>query len=84
VPNKVTLELREFAGQYTEKAILGLAKIAQTSESDQAKVAAWREILDRAVGRPPQAHTDAEGKSLAFPSAISFVVQQQPGAENRS
>lgn len=83
-PNKATAELRKFAGKYTTDAIKGLAQIAQTSESDQARVAAWREILDRAVGKAPQAHTDADGEPLAFPGSIAFIVRQLPGAENRS
>lgn len=53
-PNKATAEVKEFAGQYTRQAILGLVKIAKTARSEQARVSAWREILDRAVGRPAQ------------------------------
>lgn len=62
-PNKVTTDLREFAGQYTEEAVNILASIARSSESDAARVAAAKELLDRGHGRAPQAMTvsgDAE------------------------
>jgi hypothetical protein len=56
-PNKVTAELRGVVQQYTLAALEGLAQIARTSESDAAKVAAWKAILDRGHGRPAQAIT---------------------------
>ncbi len=51
-PNKATAEIREHAQQYTVEALEGLAQIARTSESDAAKVSAWKAILDRGHGRP--------------------------------
>ena len=54
-PNKATAEIREHAQQYTTEALEGLAEIARNSESDAAKVAAWKAILDRGHGRPAQA-----------------------------
>ena len=53
-PNKATAEIREHAQQYTVEALEGLAQIARTSDSDAAKVAAWKAILDRGHGRPAQ------------------------------
>lgn len=54
VPNKATAEVKELAQQYGEKAIQALAKIVKSGDSDQAKVAACREILDRGYGKPTQ------------------------------
>jgi len=54
-PNRATAEIRGAAQQYTVEALEGLAQIARTSESDAAKVAAWKAILDRGHGRPAQA-----------------------------
>lgn len=53
--NRATAEIREHAQQYTVEALEGLAQIARTSESDAAKVSAWKAILDRGHGRPAQA-----------------------------
>jgi hypothetical protein len=84
VPNKATAELREFAGKYTIEAIEGLYAIAKDAEMPpQARVGAWREILDRAVGKAPQALTDADGNSIV-PPLVTFVIQQQPGSDNQT
>ena len=53
-PNKATAEIRGAAQHYTVEALEGLAQIARTGDSDAAKVAAWRAILDRGHGRPAQ------------------------------
>ena len=53
-PNRATAEVRVQAQHYTVEALEGLAQIARTSESDAAKVAAWKAILDRGHGRPAQ------------------------------
>ena len=53
-PNKATAEIRGPAQHYTAEALEGLAQIARTSDSDAAKVAAWKAILDRGHGRPAQ------------------------------
>ena len=52
--NKATAEVREEAQKYTVEALEGLAQIARTSDTDAAKVAAWKAILDRGHGRPAQ------------------------------
>lgn len=85
VPNKVTRTLKEYAGQYSEEAINGLLGIAREAETPpQARVAAWREILDRAVGKAPQAITDADGNNLQVPGSVLFVVSQQKASDNRT
>ena len=65
-PNKLNADLRELAGVYTAEALTTLAHIMQHGEAEQARVAACRELLDRAHGRPAQAITGAGGKPL-FP-----------------
>ena len=58
VPNKNTVELRALAGQFTEEAVKGLVTIARDVEQPtQARVSAWKEILDRGHGKSPQAVT---------------------------
>lgn len=51
-PNKVTADVRALAQKHTSTAITELARIAAKSESDQARVAAIKELLDRGHGRP--------------------------------
>lgn len=84
-PNKATASLKEYAGQYTRQAIDGLVSIASNVEMPpQARVSAYREILDRAVGKAPQAVTDAEGNNLSVPQVLNFIVRQQIESDNRT
>lgn len=84
-PNKATASLREYAGKYTLKAIDGLVAIATSADTPpQARVSAYREILDRAVGKAPQAVTDADGNNLSVPQVLNFIVRQQTESDNRT
>jgi hypothetical protein len=85
VPNKSTADLKAYAGQYSTEAIDGILAIARDGGTPpQAKVAAWREILDRAHGRPAQALTGPDGERLEVPQAVRFVVEAIPGSHNKS
>lgn len=77
-PNKVTRDLKELAGVHTNAALATLAHIMQHSEADQARVAAARELLDRAHGRAPQAVTGANGGAL-FPMITVLFGDDQTG-----
>lgn len=51
-PNKATASVKELAMVYVPAAIEGLAKIASDSGMPaQARVAAYKELLDRGVGK---------------------------------
>lgn len=56
VPNKATAAIKEVAGQYTEQAVLTLVSILAGGEGipAAAQVAAAKELLDRAHGKPSQ------------------------------
>ena len=53
-PNKATTELQGLARQYTEHAIKVLAMIMVKGESEQARIMAARELLDRGHGKATQ------------------------------
>lgn len=53
-PNKATREIKEIAQSYGPQAIAGLWKLAKGAESEQARVAAYKEVLDRGYGKPSQ------------------------------
>ena len=55
-PNKSTAEVRELAGQYGPAALDELARLATNADSEQARVSACKEILDRAYGKSTQAN----------------------------
>lgn len=58
-PNKATADVKALAGKYGPGAIEGLAKLAGllgigAAESEAARVAALKELLDRAYGKAAQ------------------------------
>lgn len=54
VPNKITRDLKDIAGSYTEKAIATIVDLLD-SENPSVRLGASRELLDRAHGKPRQA-----------------------------
>jgi hypothetical protein len=57
-------ELKEEAGRYAAEAVLALVELMRNSGSDPVRVAAARELLDRAHGKPKAESDKAEGISL--------------------
>lgn len=53
--NKATAEIKSIAQRHGPAAIKELARLMMEAESEQAKVAAIKELLDRAYGKAPQA-----------------------------
>lgn len=54
-PNKATADVRALAQRYAPAAVKELGRLSVEAESEQARVAAIREILDRAYGKSTQA-----------------------------
>lgn len=59
--NKATADLKALAGKHTPAALRTLAKVMADSDSDAARVAAAKELLDRGHGKAPQAITGEGG-----------------------
>ena len=53
-PNKTTAEIRNLAGQYGPAALAELVRLSVHAESEQTRVSACKEILDRAYGKSTQ------------------------------
>ncbi len=53
-PNKSTKDVKALALKYVPSAIQRLAHLAVKAQSEQAQVAACKELLDRAVGKASQ------------------------------
>ena len=75
--NKVTAEIRDMASQYTQQALEGLLSIAQTSDSDSARVSAWKEILDRGHGKSLQ--SVAVGVDVSFSGLMARIDGKSRG-----
>ena len=54
--NKSTKDIKALAQKHTPDALGTLVSVMKSSESDAARVAAAKELLDRAHGRAAQAH----------------------------
>lgn len=63
-PNRSTAQIKDLAQKYAPDALAELARLAKGAESEAARVAACREILDRAYGRAPQAIVGDPGSPI--------------------
>lgn len=83
-PNKVTATLKEYAAPFTTEAIDGLVTLARSNDTPAAaRVAAWREVLDRGAGKPHQAMT-IDGEVATAPAAVTFVYSKAPNSDNQT
>lgn len=75
VPNKATAAIKEIAGQYTEQAVNTLVSILAGGEGipPAAQVAAAKELLDRAHGKPGQS-VDVNG-NVSF-KGLEIIVRR--------
>lgn len=51
--NKATADVKALAGKYTDAAMAELGRLATKADSETARVAAIKELLDRAFGKAP-------------------------------
>lgn len=76
-PNKATADVKALAAKHGPAAIRELARLATQAESEPARVAACKELLDRAYGKSPQAITGADGGPIKI-SRIECVIIDPP------
>lgn len=77
---KVLAELRALCREYTEDAIAGIVHLATTSENDQVRLGAWREILDRGYGRPVQPLTTESEAELSRLTSAELARRAEAAA----
>ncbi len=74
-PNAITADVREAAQQYGADALRTLADIMDGKDyPPAARVAASKEILDRAYGKAPQALEHSSPDGSMTPKTITRVV----------
>lgn len=71
--NKATAEIKELARQYAPEALEALVKVIRSSDSDAARVAAIREVLDRGYGKSTQYIGGDEENPLRTIQEIALV-----------
>ena len=72
-PNKITAEVKILAQQYGEEAILCLANIMRIGDTSAARVAAAKEILDRAYGKSVQ-YQEIDARHTVAPTLADFYA----------
>src|SRR5262249_14076635 len=77
VPNKVTRELKELAQLYAPEAIATLREIMQHGETEAARVAAARELLDRGYGRPVGSGTQISVTATSQQASVVCTEEQR-------
>ena len=65
--NKTTVEIRALAQLAAPDAFADLVRLSREAQSEQVKLAAIKEILDRAYGTSPRAPKQAFGLPPEFP-----------------
>lgn len=69
---KVDMEIRDLCREHTIDTVKRLVQIAKASDSDQASVAAIKELHDRGWGRPQQTVTmDVKGDFLRLLAGLA-------------
>lgn len=72
-PNKATAEIKALAGKHTLTVVNELARLATKAESEAARVAAIKELLDRAYGKPAQALTGEDGGAIEVIAKLTWA-----------
>jgi len=82
VPNRLTQDVKALAAQYGPDALETLVRIMNQGESEQARIAAAKELLDRGFGRPAQALELYKGRSevrVIVDRSATLPVENPPG-----
>jgi len=77
--NKTTAQIREMARMHAEEAIETLVEMIRDSDTDSARIAAIKELLDRGLGKATAHHelTGADGAAL-MPVTINMRPLPDP------
>ncbi|MGI0012164.1 MAG: hypothetical protein ACREBU_01785 [Nitrososphaera sp.] len=76
--NKNTTEIKHLAMMAAPDAIRYLIGLAKNARNESVRVAAIKELLDRAIGRPVQPHSGEIGTGTAIVQVITGVPRLDP------
>lgn len=76
---KVAGAIREMAQALCPEAIAAIHELARTSPDEKVRLAAWRELLDRGIGKAPQSITGEGGEGQAVIYVSSGVPRGDAG-----
>ncbi len=78
-PNKATADVKAIAQQHGPEVIAGFVELFRNGESEQARIAAGKEILDRAYGKASQVIAGDPEAPVTFQEIARKIVH----ADNR-
>ena len=76
--NKATAEIKELAQQHAPGAVKELARLAHKAKSEQARIAAIKELLDRAYGKATQPLQHSGEMALTHEQALDELERRFP------
>lgn len=74
--NRVTRDVRALANEYTTEAVAVLVDLMRHAENEATRLAASRELLDRAVGKPVQ-HAELSEKLEPAPADFKAMSDDE-------
>ncbi len=77
--NKATADVKEAARKHGPAAIDTLALLMRSADSDSSKIAAAKELLDRAYGKATQPIANEEGKAFI----LQMIERRIVNTDNR-
>jgi hypothetical protein len=72
-PDKVSAEIRATAAAYGPKVIAELVRLVSHAKNEATRVAACKELLDRAIGKAVQPHSGEGGEGPVIVQVITGV-----------
>lgn len=77
-PNKDRRDIRAAAQKHGPAALAEIVRLMSEAESEQTRLAAAREVMDRAYGKAPQAHTGEGGEGpIKHQHAVTWLTQAE-------
>jgi hypothetical protein len=74
VPNKATAEVKDICRQHALRVITELVRLATEADTSAARIAACKEVLDRAYGKAPQAIVGDSDNPTRLAGQIELIV----------
>ena len=79
--NKATADVKALASKYGPEVIAGFIRLFREADSDAARIAAGKELLDRAYGRATQPLSgDATMDAIRVALSVGFVGSDPRGS----
>ena len=82
-PNKATAEIKALASEHVPAIVKELVRLATKAKNEATRVAASKELLDRAFGKAPQAIVGDPAKPLTARIGVVGRTIDAPPAETR-